>query len=912
MKKQWILLALLVWSFFTLKAQGNGILYTDFEPDTCVTLEEGGDIFTLDLNQDGNPDVFFSAYWHSAVGNIANMHVGNNWEFCDSDGGNPLTDTTIINNSLHWSHYSTDLAMYPERTHFAFRHQTEDGYHYGWAKIYVESLAKVCVSEMAYCTIPDYPLQWGQTEIPPQPCEIIYRDFEPDSVLILSNSGSKWIDLDGEGHPDIKMSYYTTSVGVFPSISSIYPDSINLCVVEINNDIIPNITQWYGGLSLEDVLESTHYGFRIKQGDNYLYGWFETYMRNFLWGFDRTAYCTCSDYPLRWGQTEEGTTPPIVLDLYTIGYKNENPTTRKAMLFKNNELIHSISIENKQITPYKMAYDTEGNIYWMVVYSENGATQQTEIWKNDELYVSTEGHNGVSINDLYCLGDTLFYVGNTTNGNGIKKATVWRGSDFTTHWVLGDGTHNSTILDADVDEDTNIPYLCGYIKEGLDKAVVWKASQILFTQEVTHPANYSICNSQAKEVSVHKGTVHAMGHLHLDFGSSMEYYYPCIWSISDNGTYTRREQTTSSINALCSLKDYCYFCYNSPEDERYSMCRDYSEIELLSFPYPSENETDIRNIRRGINDVYMVGKWNGQGCIWKNFGLLSQCDNCDVITDIVAIEPRAIMLNGAEWYYEILNDDGSITYQHLECVGDTLFDREGIRAKVIVRHNTHYNRDTITEVTREYVYEKDGVVFWWNPDLLEFTTLYDLTANVGEEWEIKVGSQSLTIHVDTADYYEYEGKIYRMLSVSDENDLFNGNIVYGIGHFTSFFPERLLNRGQNYYVEGLRCYWLNGDLMLKLGERDCDEVYQQYHYGLDGPDDSGFSVYPNPANTVLFVETQNFASLPDQTYRITNMMGQTILSGRVTAETQQIDVESLPAGMYFISVSGQTVKFVVK
>lgn len=153
------------WNYFHNFIEEVPIIYTNLEPDTCVTLEEGGDTFTLDLNQDGNPDVFFSAYWHSAVGNIANMHVGSNWEFCDSNGGNPLTDTTIINNSLHWSHYSTDLAMYPERTHFAFRHQTEDGYHYGWAKIYVESLARVCVSETAYCTILNYPLQWGQTSI---------------------------------------------------------------------------------------------------------------------------------------------------------------------------------------------------------------------------------------------------------------------------------------------------------------------------------------------------------------------------------------------------------------------------------------------------------------------------------------------------------------------------------------------------------------------------------------------------------------------------------------------------------------------------------------------------------------------------------------------------------------------------
>ena len=70
-------------------------------------------------------------------------------------------------------------------------------------------------------------------------------------------------------------------------------------------------------------------------------------------------------------------------------------------------------------------------------------------------------------------------------------------------------------------------------------------------------------------------------------------------------------------------------------------------------------------------------------------------------------------------------------------------------------------------------------------------------------------------------------------------------------------------------------------------------------------------VYPNPTNGVLFVETQNFASLPTQTYRIINLMGQTLMSGQITDETQQIDVSGLPQGMYFISVGDVTQKFVV-
>ena len=268
-----------------------------------------------------------------------------------------------------------------------------------------------------------------------------------------------------------------------------------------------------------------------------------------------------------------------------------------------------------------------------------------------------------------------------------------------------------------------------------------------------------------------------------------------------------------------------------------------------------------------------------------------------------------------EWYYEIQNDNGTITYQHLEYAADTTIGTE--RPKIIVRTNTIYDRDAITtEVTHEYVFERDGKVYWWNKDLEEFTVLYDLTAEAGDEWEIKVGTETLTMHVDSVWHHEFDGRSYRILHVSDADDLFTGDIVCGIGHLTSFFPERLMNRGKGYRVTGLRCYWVEGNLIFKINRDDCDAIYAELHNGIneDGPSTGSgtFTVYPNPTDGILFVQTLRATSLPDKTYRITNQMGQTLLTGNISAETQQIDITNLPAGMYFISVGRQTVKFVVK
>jgi hypothetical protein len=284
------------------------------------------------------------------------------------------------------------------------------------------------------------------------------------------------------------------------------------------------------------------------------------------------------------------------------------------------------------------------------------------------------------------------------------------------------------------------------------------------------------------------------------------------------------------------------------------------------------------------------------------------------VTIVADFEYLPVGEGNPEWYYEIQSENGSITYQHLEYAADTTINHKDVT--IIIRTNTLYDKGEHSEVTREYVYEEDNVVYWWNQELEEFTVLYDLGAQEGDSWVIKVGTESITMHVDAVELYEYDGKMFRMLQVSDDEDLFSGIIVCGIGHLTSFFPERLMTRGKGYRVEGMRCYWREDELVFKYGSEDCDAMYEKYHHGIEENGSSTgsetLSVYPNPTHGVLVVETQNFASLPTQTYRITNLMGQTVLTGSLNAETQQINVSGLPQGMYFISLGDMTRKFVVR
>ncbi len=264
-----------------------------------------------------------------------------------------------------------------------------------------------------------------------------------------------------------------------------------------------------------------------------------------------------------------------------------------------------------------------------------------------------------------------------------------------------------------------------------------------------------------------------------------------------------------------------------------------------------------------------------------------------------------------EWYYEILNENGTITYQYMYQAGDTIINDEPTH--ILVKINTLYDKGLREEVTHEYVFELNGKLYWWNKTLEEFTVLYDFGAEVGDSWNIFVGTEILTMHVDAVEEIEYEGRIYRMLRVTDPDDLFSGNIVCGIGHLTSFFPEKLLGDGDRMRVEGMRCYWNEGELVFKYGDEDCDAVISDLH-GVeeDGPSTGSgtFTVYPNPTNGVLTVHHSTF-HIHHSEFQIANLMGQTVLSGNINAENQQIDVSSLPQGMYFITVGEATRKFVV-
>ena len=163
----------MIFAIMSARAQENHILYTLFVPDSCFTLDyhwtkehnnaySYSDTIKFDLNQDGIGDVFVFLHPHDAGGYMSYLCTAPQWELSFVPA---LTDTTTINESLNWTSNTINLSVNYEYKRFAFRHQTEDGIHYGWAFIENVAHCKICTSGFGYCTLPDTPIQWGQTEL---------------------------------------------------------------------------------------------------------------------------------------------------------------------------------------------------------------------------------------------------------------------------------------------------------------------------------------------------------------------------------------------------------------------------------------------------------------------------------------------------------------------------------------------------------------------------------------------------------------------------------------------------------------------------------------------------------------------------------------------------------------------------
>ena len=322
-----------------------------------------------------------------------------------------------------------------------------------------------------------------------------------------------------------------------------------------------------------------------------------------------------------------------------------------------------------------------------------------------------------------------------------------------------------------------------------------------------------------------RGSVSAPQYAGGILGGTMDTRNCTIQNVYNTGEVITGEETKGAIAYIQQENDYFSDCYWLGHLDNHAGVSEGEPLQHSCAFWPTTyyGEWSLDSLQFG-HDLAQALNTGAEALVEQYPAVLAMVHRWEYDNDHVndgfpvfsGIEKVGYPFIGTEWYYEIQNENGTITYQHLEYAGDTTVNHKEV--VVIIRTNTLYDKGERNEVTREYVYEENGIVYWWNESLQEFTVLYDFGAEVGDKWEIKVGTESLTMHVDAVEHREYDGRIFKILQVSDDQDLFSGTIVCGIGHLSSFFPERLMTRGKNYRVEGIRCFWREGELFFKYGE----------------------------------------------------------------------------------------------
>lgn len=151
--------------FSALFAQQNDFTYIDFEPDLSSTTSQ--DSLWLDFDCNGSGDICLYMTPHFAGGYMAMINASNQWELCTLQGNE--ADSLPIPDILESWKNEYGWFMNQDKERFVVRKRCENNkYQYGWFRAYWYPtwnpyICHLNLDKFAFCTIPDYPLKWGQT-----------------------------------------------------------------------------------------------------------------------------------------------------------------------------------------------------------------------------------------------------------------------------------------------------------------------------------------------------------------------------------------------------------------------------------------------------------------------------------------------------------------------------------------------------------------------------------------------------------------------------------------------------------------------------------------------------------------------------------------------------------------------------
>ena len=285
------------------------------------------------------------------------------------------------------------------------------------------------------------------------------------------------------------------------------------------------------------------------------------------------------------------------------------------------------------------------------------------------------------------------------------------------------------------------------------------------------------------------------------------------------------------------------------------------------------------------------------------------------------------------WSYAGIGDETILGFKQLTIDSDTVID--GKTFKRYRDYSVSYNGgsnsfdsayfDTTSVLTSIAFYEADSILYAHhvNMDTNSVIKLYDFSALPGESWSIP------QIYLDATDPWNYYCDTQITVNVLDTGHLmFQGSSLYfleveyhGLENYVTATHDTIFERfGSKKFsflsiskqcslygpvtfndkIYNLTCY---NDNDISLGE-NCTyfDVVNVNEVDIDK-----FSIYPNPSNTVVRIQTRS-----KQIY-LTDFLGKVLFTVTTKNDNADIDISGLTDGVYFLTTTdGYTNKLIVQ
>ena len=259
---------------------------------------------------------------------------------------------------------------------------------------------------------------------------------------------------------------------------------------------------------------------------------------------------------------------------------------------------------------------------------------------------------------------------------------------------------------------------------------------------------------------------------------------------------------------------------------------------------------------------------------FNRLAIVTMTQGSDLVVDLPMLKGNLHFIWNHGWYHtqEQYDTDYECSFTIFDADGNELFVSDDLEDGIFM---TYENNCEETPLTCYPVQNLEGEYFW----------------NSNEEYGAHLTWDRPDI---TANLHHFQ--VVRTIGAYKDGDELIAEIPYeDNSHYEYYDNTYDLVQGDVYY--SVNCVYIRG-------EERCESEYLEVLIDITSVDENtaNISIYPNPTNGILVVETQCFASQPTNTYRITNLLGQTLLQGNLTAATQQINVSELPEGMYLIRI----------